>query len=186
VGGIARLQQLTGARLLASARAAPVMRSGVAATDDPQFDIHDAMPAARVDGTVVDGQVVRLGDLEITAIDTPGHTPGAMSWKWTDWRHNGIDSLGIPVVYADSLTPVSSHDYRFSDHPDYLAAFRVSLDRIRGLGDCLLLTPHPSAAGLRQNIVDRGDVSGTGQDCRDYANSLGNRLNERLAEEAGQ
>lgn len=44
VAGLAKLQELSGAQLLASPQAAPVLRTGIAASDDPQAGIHDAFP----------------------------------------------------------------------------------------------------------------------------------------------
>ena len=49
------------------------------------------------------------------------------------------------IVYADSLSPVSADEYRFTDHPDYVAMFRGGIARLAGLECDMLLTPHPSA-----------------------------------------
>lgn len=178
-GGIARLQRLTGARLLTSPEAAPVIRSGAAAADDPQFGLHDPFAPARVDGVVADGEVVRLGDLSLTAIATPGHTPGALSWQWISCAEG---DLCRHIVYADSLNPISSDAYRFSEHPAYLAAFRAALDRLAALDCTILLTPHPSASRLRQRALT-GDLNDP-QACRDYAGRIRERLEARLAKEA--
>jgi metallo-beta-lactamase class B len=179
VGGLAELQQRTGARLLASPAAAPVLASGQSADDDPQKGSLDPFSPARVDGTVQDGEAVRLGDLALTAIATPGHTSGALSWQWQSCDEAGQCET---VVYGDSLSPVSSDAYRFSDHPKYLATYRASLDRFAGLDCALLLTPHPSASGMRDRIL-AGGLSDPAA-CRDYAAGIGKRLDERLAKEA--
>jgi metallo-beta-lactamase class B len=178
VGGIAKLQQMSGAQLVTSAPAAPVMRSGSAAPDDPQFGVLDAIAPARVDRIIADGQVVELGGRRVTAIATPGHTPGALSWAWRD------DANGSPVtiVYADSLSPVSGDEYRFSDHPALLADYRAALQRVAGLECDVLLTPHPSASGMRDKLL-AGDLR-SGTNCRDYAAAISERLDARLAEEA--
>ena len=73
-GGLAELQRLTGARLLASKRAAPVLASGNPGKDDPLFAYHHRIPPAKGGGIVRDGEVVRLGGLELNAIATPGHS----------------------------------------------------------------------------------------------------------------
>ncbi len=185
VGGIARLQQLTGARLLTSAAAAPVMRSGSAGDDDPQFGMHEPFAVARVDGIVHHGQVVRLGDIEITAIATPGHTPGAMSWTWTERAGPEGDAVRYPVVYADSLSPISSDTYRFSDHPNYVSAFRESIARVARYGPCLLLTPHPSASDMRTRAGSATGLAADADACRAYAASIETRLDERLRKESG-
>ena len=55
VGGIARLQQLTGAQVYASPVAAKVLASGVASADDPQAGMQKPFPAVRVDRVIQDG-----------------------------------------------------------------------------------------------------------------------------------
>ena len=54
VGGMARLQQLTGGQLLASPNAARVFATGVPGAGDPQVGMHPPFPAARVDGILKD------------------------------------------------------------------------------------------------------------------------------------
>jgi len=106
VGGISKLQRMTGAQLYASAAAAKVFTTGTASTGDPQAGMQEPLPMARVDRIIKDGDEVRLGDLMLTAVATPGHTPGALSWHWVSC-YSGICRS---IVYADSLTPVSRPD----------------------------------------------------------------------------
>lgn len=181
VGGMARLQQLTGARLLASAPAAEVFKTGAASADDPQAGMHKPFPAARVDRVVKDGETVRLGNLQLTAIATPGHTPGALSWRWESCDGGVCRTM----VYADSLTPVARDDYRFSDHPADLTAFRASIARITGSRCEILLTPHPSASAMKERMTGKQalfDANG----CKTYAARLSRMLDERLAKETGK
>jgi metallo-beta-lactamase class B len=179
VGGLALLQQMSGAQLLASAAAAPVLRSGMASRDDPQFGINQPFPAARVDRVVRDGEQVRVGNTVLTAIATPGHTPGALTWRW------GSCEGGIcrQIVYADSLTPVSSDKYRFSDHPGTLAAYRASIAKVAALDCDILLTPHPSASNMIARFDGREPLENRNA-CKDYAAQLTKQLDERLAKEA--
>jgi metallo-beta-lactamase class B len=178
VGGIARLQQLTGAQLVSSAAAAPVIGSGVASEADPQSGMHQPFPAAHVDRVVHDGEIVRLGNILVTAVATPGHTPGAMTWHW------GACDGGVcrHIVYADSLNPISRDDYRFSDHPAYLAAFRRSIAKVAALDCDILLTPHPSASDMPDRLIDRAPLTDP-DGCRNYAASIAKKLDERLAKE---
>ncbi|HYI43183.1 MAG TPA: subclass B3 metallo-beta-lactamase, partial [Sphingomicrobium sp.] len=140
VGGISTLQRLTGAQLVASPAAAAVFRTGAAGAGDPQAGMHPPFPAARVDRVIFDGERVTLGNLTFTAVATPGHTPGALSWHW------GSCDGGVcrRMVYVDSLNPISRDDYRFSDHPAYVAAFREGLAKLAAVECDILLTPHPS------------------------------------------
>ena len=179
VGGIARLQQLTGATLIASAAAEKVLNSGVPSTDDPQAGMHKPFPAATVGRVVGEGSDVRLGNLRLFAMTTPGHTPGATSWRWESCDGGVCRTM----VYADSLSAVSRDDYRFSDHAGYLAAFRASIGKI-AKGRCeILLTPHPSASQMRDRISGKAPLFDP-DGCKNYAASLATKLAERLAKEA--
>lgn len=180
VGGLAELQRRTGARLLASAEAAPVLASGRESADDPQFGMHEPFAPARVDGPVVSGEAVVLGNLTLMPIATPGHTPGALSWQWQSC--DGEDCRTI--VYADSLSPISSDAYRFSDHPAYVADFREGLARLASLDCAILLTPHPSASEMRKRLL-AGSLAAEPR-CEAYAAGIRSRLDARLTEEAAK
>jgi len=178
VGGIARLKQLTGAQLYASPAAARVFATGAAGAGDPQAGMHKPFASVQVDRLLRDGEIVRLGNLALFAVATPGHTPGALSWHW------GSCDGGVcrRIVYADSLTPVSRDDYRFSDHPDYLAAYRASIQKIAALECDILLTPHPSASDMVDRLAGRAPLENV-EACREYAAGLEKALDERLAKE---
>jgi metallo-beta-lactamase class B len=181
VGGMALLQRLTGARLVASPRAAAVLNSGTSDREDPQAMEHMRFPPAHVTDVLdmTDGEARILGATELRAMATPGHTPGALSWQWESCE---TKERCLTIVYADSLTPVSSDGYRFSDHPAYLAAFRASLARIASLKCDILLSPHPSGSGMRDRLLKGNLVDPQG--CKAYAARLSKQLDERLAKEA--
>jgi metallo-beta-lactamase class B len=179
VGGIGRLQQLTGAQVFASPDAAKVFATGAAGAGDPQAGMHKPFPTARVDRVVKDGELVRLGNLQLTAIATPGHTPGALSWTW------GSCDGGVcrQIVYADSLSAISRDDYKFSAHPAYVAAFRAGIAKV-AKADCeILLTPHPSASNMVERIGGKAPLVNVNA-CRDYAAAKTKDLDARLAKEA--
>lgn len=179
VGGIARLQQLSGAQLYASAAAAKVFETGTSGIGDPQAGMHKPFASAKVDRVVGDGQTVRLGNLMLTAVTTPGHTPGALTWHWVSCDGGVCRS----IVYADSMSAVSRDNYRFSDHPDYLAAFRASIAKVAALDCDILLTPHPSASDMIKRMAARSMEEENG--CRAYAATLSKNLDDRLAKEVG-
>ena len=179
VGGIAKLQRLSGATLVASAPAAKVFQTGAASADDPQAGLNKPFPPASVGRVIGDGGEVRLGNLMLTAIATPGHTPGALSWRWVSC--NG--GVCRTIVYADSLTPVSRDDYRFSDHPAVVAAFRSSIAKIAASPCEILLTPHPGASEMPQRLA-LGKPLFDPNACKTYATELTAKLDQRLAKEA--
>jgi metallo-beta-lactamase class B len=178
-GGIARLQQLTGAQVYASPAQAKALRSGATAADDPQSGTLKPFPPARVDHIVEDGEMVRLGNLALIATATPGHTSGAISWHWGDCD----GGVCRQIVYADSLSPVSADSYRFSDHPAVVANFRKSIAKVAALDCDILLTPHPSASAMPERLGLQRPMEDPGA-CRDYATGLTKRLDDRLAKEA--
>ena len=179
VGGIARLQQLTGATLVSSAAAEKVLNTGVPSTGDPQAGMHKPFPSAQVGRVVGNGSDVLLGNIRMFAMMTPGHTPGATSWRWESCDGGVCRTM----VFADSLSPVSRDDYKFSDHPEYLAAFRASIARIAASPCEILLTPHPSASQMRDRMTGKQPLFDP-EGCKNYAAKLTRNLDERLAKEA--
>ena len=179
VGGIAKLQRLSGATLVASAPAAKVFETGAASADDPQAGINKPFPPATVGRVIGDNGEVRLGNLMLTAMATPGHTPCALSCRWVSCD-GGVCRT---IVYADSLTPVSRDDYRFSDHPATVAAFRASIAKVAASPCEILLTPHPSASHMRERLA-LGRPLFDPDACKAYAAQLTANLDQRLAKEA--
>lgn len=183
-GGIAALQRDSGAQVLASADGARELALGGADRTDPQYgDIPDYPPVSRV-RVVRDGEVVRLGNVAVTAHYTPGHTPGSTSWTWTSC----VGTRCLRMVYADSLTPISAPGFRFSDDPRRVAAFRRAIATVAALPCDILLTPHPGASDFWQRVArrtsaaDAAPLIDTGA-CRDYAAAATRKLDARLAQE---
>ncbi|PKP94271.1 MAG: subclass B3 metallo-beta-lactamase [Alphaproteobacteria bacterium HGW-Alphaproteobacteria-14] len=179
VGGMARLQGLSAAPLWVGEGAAEVMRTGKDDPRDPQAGLHAAM--APVTGTiraVADAEVLKAAGITLTAVATPGHTIGAMTWQWESCNKIGCTT----IVYADSLSPVSADEYRFTDHPEYVAMFRKGIARLAGLECDMLLTPHPSASDMLAR-ARTGSLQG-GMTCAAYAASKNRAIDDRLAKEA--
>lgn len=180
VGGMAKLQKATEAKVLASTAAARVLTTGKDSADDPQHGMHPPMRPVKPVGVIREGQKVRYnGDgLVLTPLFTPGHTPGAVSWQWQSCEGSQCRT----IVYADSLSPVSSETYRFSAHRAYLAAYRAGIARLAKAECDIVVTPHPSASGMRSRLV-AGRLAGVAP-CRAYATAVRVRLEARLAKEA--
>ena len=181
VGGMARLQQVTGAELYASADAAKAFESGLPIATDPQAGMHEPFPIARVDRVISGGDTIRVGNLALTAIATPGHSPGALSWHWGSCEGAECNR----IVYADSLSPVSADAYKFSDHPAYLTDYRASLTRIEAIPCDILITPHPSASNMLDRMAGRAPWIDS-EACENYAAALRERLEERIQKEQGE
>ena len=182
VGGHALLKQATGATLVSSAEAAEVLRTGKVAADDPQaLSGHPDMTPVEPDRIIADGETLTLGETKLTAHATPGHTSGALSWTWTACATPEEPPVCRRIAYVDSLSPISSDAYRFSDHPTYVARFRESLRKVAELPCDIMLNPHPSAS----DGIEKQEPHDSYNRCPRYAKMIGERLDKRLAEEAG-
>ena len=178
VGGIAELQRLTGATVMSMPGAYVALETGKVDKDDPQYELHQEFPAAKVGIMLADGFVVRQGPLAITSHATPGHAPGSTSWSWRSCEGGRC----VSFVYADSVSAVSSDSYRFSDHKRYVAAFKDSLNKIGRMQCSLLVTPHPAASNLYDRLAGKAPLIDRSA-CKDYAQRGRAALDERLAKE---
>ncbi len=179
VGGVAWMQRQTRAPVAALPAAAQVIRTGKEHPEDPQFGMHGDMEPSPFVITAANGEPMHVGEVTFTPIATPGHTPGATSWHWEVCRGGACTS----IVYADSMSPVSRDDYRFSDHPEYVAQYRAGIARLAAIDCDILLTPHPS----HSQMIERA-ATGTfenGPTCEEYAARKERDLNARLEREAG-
>ena len=189
-GGIAALQRVSGATVAASASGARALEQGEPTTDDPQYGFGrkaNAFPAVRNLRVVKDGEVLRVGDVGLTAHLTPGHTPGSTTWTWQSCE--GARCLNI--VYADSLTPVSAPGFRFtaSGSPTAAERFRQTIAKVEQLPCDILLTTHPSASSMASKVArpaqkpDENPFVDSNA-CRAYAARARKGLHERVAQEA--
>jgi metallo-beta-lactamase class B len=189
-GGIAELQRLSGAQVAASPWSAEVLtKSGVGKGDPQSASIPPVALVQRAE-TLRDGQTLRVGDIKLTAHFTPGHTPGGTSWTWRSCEGKRCLSL----VYSDSMTPVSSDGFRFSDSREYPTAvrdFEKSFAFLRSAPCDILLTSHPDASGLWQRL--EGHQKGTRPDplispnaCKELAGRAAEQLRRRLESEKGR
>jgi len=188
-GGIAELQRLSGAEVLAGSAAVAVLASGQADRGDPQFvDLRPMAPIAKV-RALRDGEVVTLGPLAVTMHATPGHTRGGASWTWT------ATEQGKPahMVYADSLNALGAGTFRYSGDSAYPTA-RADLERsiatFAGLPCDVLVSAHPEGSDLWQRYARRAARGNAAfidpTACRTYADKARARLAAQLSKEADQ
>jgi metallo-beta-lactamase class B len=183
-GGIAELQRLSGARVAASAPSAKVLKAGKAAPDDPQFGTLPPIATIAHVQVFKNGETLRVGPLALTAHLTPGHTTGGTSWTWQSCENDRC----LNMVYADSISAVSSPDYKFAEHREVLKSFEKSFATIAGLPCDILVTPHPEASDLWTRLDKRDkdhDPSGlvATHACQMYVDGARTRLRERVAGE---
>ncbi|WP_294323436.1 subclass B3 metallo-beta-lactamase [uncultured Sphingomonas sp.] len=153
VGGIARIKRDTGARFLASAGDRWALEHGTS-RGDTNYGVR-RYPAVKVDGVIRDGQVVRLGDVALTAHLTPGHTPGCTSWSMV------VRDAGKPrrVLFPCSITVAGNRLVGNRGYPGIVADFRRTFARLATMRADIVLPGHPEAA----DVIERGKRRSAGQ-----------------------
>ena len=173
VGPLAAVKRATGATLISNAESSAMLERG--GSHDIHFGDSITYAPVRADRLVQDGEVVRLGGMAFTVAFTPGHTPGSMSWTWTD-TNNGST---VRIAYADSL---SAPGYKLVKNPAYpriVDDFARSAEVIRKLPCDLLLTPHPDQSGWDYGNAARPHPKP--MSCTAYADAAEERLRKQLS-----
>ncbi|MGB5077456.1 MAG: subclass B3 metallo-beta-lactamase, partial [Sphingorhabdus sp.] len=179
VGGLAGLKEATAAKLVVRAEARASFESGEASDQDPQHGTLPGFGPVAVDQLIRDGENIELGPISMTAIASPGHAPGGTSWTWRSCN----EEICYQFVYADSLGAIAGEQYRFSDHPEYVASFRATIDTIGGLSACdVIISPHPSQTAFFERLSGKAPLADP-KGCSKYASDARVRLDERLAQE---
>jgi metallo-beta-lactamase class B len=152
-GGLALLQQASGAEIWASEASADVIASG---GDDP--DAFAPMrtlirigllkyPPARVDHRFKDGDTIRVGPIAVTAHVTGGHTRGCTSWSFP--VRDGDRVLNVVSVCEPGVLAVLRY-------PEQDADRERSLRVLRGLPVDIWVTNHARAWGRYRKFVASG------------------------------
>jgi metallo-beta-lactamase class B len=171
-GGLAALQRMSGAAVAASPAGAAALERGMVGKDDPQYSATDPVRLPKIAGVRVirDGEMLRVGDVAVTAHFTPGHTPGGTSWTWRSCEGTRC----VNVVYADSLNPISNDGYYFSGNehqPDRSAAFKRSIDKLAALPCDIIISVHPGFTDTLDKLARRTPKNNTFIDassCKEY------------------
>lgn len=126
-GGFAKLKQWSGAKLVASAENAKMLKNG-AATD---FALGNQLPFPAVNADIIiqDGDQISLGQQVFTAHLTPGHLPGSTSWT-TDITQQGKK---YHVIYADSLFTGGYYLINNKNYPTIVQDMQHSLNKLNAI-----------------------------------------------------
>lgn len=187
-GGLAALQRASGATVAASPSTAQALQRGENTPDDPQYGFGKAangFPPVTNVRVLKDGEVLRVGNIAVTANFTPGHTPGSTAWTWQACEAGKC----LHMVYADSLTAVSAPGFKYTAEPERVNLFRRSISRVAELPCDIVVSTHPSATNLDDKIKKRAALKGAGPDpfvdhgCKALAAAALKTLEARIAEE---
>lgn len=150
----ADLRQWSGAKLVASAGDANALRRGRHEADNDNG--FTRFPAVPVDRIVRDGGQVRVGAVAITAVLTPGHTPGCTTWTMP------VSAAGrtLRVVFPCSVSVAGNHLVGNRAYPAIAADYRRSFARLAAMPADIVLPMHPEIADVlgRAGRREAGDA----------------------------
>ena len=107
---------------------------------DKAADIPGGKPKRDIEGH--DGQVITLGDISVTLVSTPGHTPGTLSMIFTVKDH------GKPVTIAYSGGTAIATIYKSADGLDtYVQSQRHMAEQAAAANASALMTNHSEFDG---------------------------------------
>lgn len=186
-GGHASMKESTGAQVLASAGDVPMLEAG--GVGDPVLGGSSDFPPVHVDRVLADGEVVRLGDIEMVANLTPGHTEGCTSWS----MQVVIDGVPRNAVFICSLTILGPARLSGPDasYPGIADDFRRSFEVLAGLGCEVFLASHSGFFGMTRKLeaMRSGGEANPFVDpegCLSFVGRAERRFLARLSEEAGR
>jgi metallo-beta-lactamase class B len=155
VAALAGLKRDTGAAFLSSPGDRRAYETGTPPSEVNYGVIH--FPAIRVDRVLTDGRPVTLGDVSMTPVFTPGHTPGCTSWTMR------VTEAGRPldVVFLCSLTVAGNKLIGNKGYPGIAADYRRTFARVKRLHADVVLPGHSEQADVigRAQRRDAGDVN---------------------------
>lgn len=153
VAGLARLKRDTGAQLAASTGDVAALESGTPPSDI-SYGIY-RFPPVKVDQPLFDGQRVFLGDISMTPVSTPGHSPGCTTWT----MRVAEGQRPLDVVFPCSLTVAGNKLVGNQGYPGIVKDFRYSFGKLRQLDADVVLPAHPELADVigRARRRDAGD-----------------------------
>ena len=136
-GGLAELKQASGGKLVAGEADKPLLEGGY--YPGAQEESALAFPPVKVDRTVREGDKVTVGDVTLTARETPGHSPGCTSWEFSVKDGDAMRSVLIfcsGTVALNRLVPNPTY-------PGIVTDYRQTFARAKDMKVDVLLAPHP-------------------------------------------
>lgn len=154
-GGLAELKRLSGGKLYASrADAAALGRGG---RDDFAWGDKYAFERVMVDRVFDHGDVFTIGDVEMKAIVTPGHTRGCTSWSLT--RRVGGKPLRFIFVGSTTTPGYDLPLLTRTTYPEIVDDYRKAFERLSKVNANVFLAAHGSFFNLKEKIAKRATAN---------------------------
>ena len=180
-GGLAELKQASGAQMIAGEADKPLLEGGY--YPGAQEESALAFPPVKVDRTVREGDKVTVGDVTLTARETPGHSPGCTSWEFSVKDGDAMRSVLIfcsGTVALNRLVPNPTY-------PGIVTDYRQTFARAKDMKVDVLLAPHPEMykmAEKRAKLAEGGPNPFVNPgEFNDYAATLEKAFEDALAKQ---
>jgi metallo-beta-lactamase class B len=149
-GGLAQIKKDSGAQLISGEKDKPLLEGGYYPGQDDEFL---KFPPVKVDRVVHEGDTVTLGNITLTAHETPGHTPGCTSWTTNAKDGDATRS----VIFFCSATVALNKLVTNPTYPGIIDDYKKTFAWSKTVHPDVLLAPHPEMydmPGKRAKIAD--------------------------------
>ena len=150
-GGLAEMKQASGAQLVAGEADKPLLEGGYypGAREETALNF----PPVKVDRTVREGDTVTVGDVKLTARETPGHSPGCTSWEFSVKDGDATRSVLIFCSGTVALNRLVTNP----TYPGIVADYRKTFARAKDMKVDVLLAPHPEMYRMQEKRAKLAD-----------------------------
>ncbi len=145
-GGVADIKEQTGAKVIADAADADVLEAG-GKTDYEMGKYGVSFKPVKPDRLLYDGDIVKLGNMQITMLHHPGHTKGSCSYLFTV-----KDSSRVYRVLIANMPSIIT-DKKFADvtvYPTIRQDYAYTLNAMKNIQFDIWLAAHASQFNLQQ------------------------------------
>jgi metallo-beta-lactamase class B len=143
VAAMATVQKETGAQVWATPEDAKLLESGGAA--DYLFGPKPSFAPVHVDRRLKDGEILKLGDLELKVIFTPGHTYGSSSYALT--VEEGGETYNVLIANMNTVNPGTKF-INNEKYPKIVEDYSHGFEVEKGLDVDIWVSAHASQYGL--------------------------------------
>ena len=148
--GNAAMKSATGAKVVAGLADVAALESGIPPGETNYGVIK--FPAVKVARGIRDGETVKLGNTVLTAVATPGHTPGCTTWTTTAVEAG----RKLRVVFPCSVTVAGNKLIGNQRYPGIVGDFRKSFAKLATVSADVVLPGHPEGADVMQRHAKGG------------------------------
>jgi metallo-beta-lactamase class B len=145
------MKQASGGQLVAGEADKPLLEGGY--YPGAENDTALKFPPVKVDRTVREGDKVTVGDVTLTARETPGHSPGCTSWEFA--VKDG-DATRSALIFCSGTVALN----RLVGNPTYsgiVADYKKTFARAKDMKVDVLFAPHPEMYKMQEKRAKLGE-----------------------------